>query len=103
MQYGYIGSMRAKSGHRDHVVSILLSDVDGLRAAGCTIYIVSRAADDEDIIWVNEVWQSKQHHDESLQLPATKDAIARAMPMLTGEFTGQELRVAGGLGLQPTA
>ena len=26
-------------------------------------------------------------------------AIALAMPMLTGEFTGQELAIAGGLGV----
>jgi hypothetical protein len=34
-----------------------------------------------------------------LQLPATRAAISRAMPMLTGEFTRQELTVIGGLGI----
>jgi quinol monooxygenase YgiN len=41
----------------------------------------------------------KEHHDASLQLPATKAAIGKAMPMLTGEFTRQELTVVGGLGV----
>ncbi|MGW3917210.1 hypothetical protein ACWEBX_37820 [Streptomyces sp. NPDC005070] len=50
-------------------------------------------------IWVTEVWQSKDHHDASLELPEANAAIGKAMPLLTGEFTRQELSVAGGLGL----
>lgn len=99
MAYGYIGSMRTKPGHRDDVVAILLGGVDSLRAAGCELYIVSLSDIDEDTIWVNEVWQSKEHHDASLQLPEAKAAISKVMPMLTGEFTSQELTVVGGLGL----
>jgi quinol monooxygenase YgiN len=99
MAYGYIGSMKTKSGHRDDVVSILLSGVESLRAAGCDLYIVSVSDSDDDTIWVTEVWQSKGHHDASLQLPEAKAAISKAMPMLTGEFTSQGLTVVGGLGL----
>ncbi len=99
MAYGYIGSMKTKSGYRDDVVSILLGGTDYLREAGCNLYIVS-IADDDDTIWVNEVWQTKEHHDASLQLPQTKAAISKAMPMLTGEFTSQELSVVGGLGME---
>jgi quinol monooxygenase YgiN len=99
MAYGYIGSMKTKSGHRDDVVSILLGGVGSLRAAGCDLYIVSLSDTDDDTIWVSEVWQSKEHHDASLQLPEAKAAIGKAMPMLTGEFTSQELTVIGGLGL----
>jgi quinol monooxygenase YgiN len=50
-------------------------------------------------IWVTEVWDSKQHHDDSLQLPETQAAIATVMPMLSGEFFSQEVEVAGGLGI----
>lgn len=97
MTYGYLATMRTKAGHRDDVVQILLSGVAGLRAAGCRFYVVGVSPDDPELIWVNEVWESKEHHDASLRLPETKAAIARAMPMLTGEFTGQELTIAGGL------
>jgi quinol monooxygenase YgiN len=45
------------------------------------------------------VWESKSHHDASLQLPETKAAITQAMPMLTGEFTGLEFTVQGGAGV----
>jgi quinol monooxygenase YgiN len=97
--YGYIGSMRVRSGQRDAVMEILLSGADGLRAAGCQVYAVGADPGDVDLVWVTEIWDSAGHHDASLQLPETKAAIARAMPMLTGEFTRQELAVAGGLGV----
>lgn len=96
--YGYLGSMRTRPGHRDEVVKILAASCDGLRSAGCELYLVGVDAEDPDLIWVTEMWQSKQHHDDSLQLPETKAAIATAMPMLTGEFDGHELEIVGGLG-----
>jgi quinol monooxygenase YgiN len=97
--YGYVGSMRTKDGQRDAVIEILLSGADGLRAAGCQVYTVCTAGDDDSVIWVTEVWDSAEQHDASLQLPETRAAIGRAMPMLTGEFTRQELSVVGGLGV----
>jgi quinol monooxygenase YgiN len=99
MTHGYIASMKTKPGYRDDVVSLLLSGADGLREAGCDLYIVSVSDADDVTIWVTEVWQTKEHHDASLQLPEVKAAVAKAMPMLTGEFTRQELSVVGGLGL----
>ena len=97
--YGYVGSMRVRHGHRDEVVKILLSGVDGLRAAGCDLYLVGVPEDDSTLICVTEVWRSKAHHDRSLTTPAAQAAIAAAMPLLTGEFTRQELTMVGGLGL----
>ena len=100
MLYGYIGSMKTVPGHRDDLVAILLGGADGLREAGCDLYVVSVSNTDDVTIWVSEVWQSKERHDASLRLPEARAAIGRAMPMLTGEFTSQELTVLGGLGVR---
>ncbi|WBB50335.1 antibiotic biosynthesis monooxygenase [Verrucosispora sp. WMMA2044] len=91
--------MKSTPGHRDEVVDILLRGVEGLRLIGCQLYVVSVSDTDDVTIWVSEVWESKEQHDASLQLPETRAAINKAMPMLTGEFTGQEVTVVGGLGL----
>ncbi|MGW7067292.1 putative quinol monooxygenase [Streptomyces sp. NPDC054855] len=99
MSYGCIVSMKARPGFRDDVMSLLLSAVDGLRTAGCDIYVVGASDEDDQTIWVTEVWKTKEHHDASLQLPEAKAAVTEAMPMLTGDFTKQEVAVAGGLGL----
>jgi quinol monooxygenase YgiN len=97
--YGYIGSMRTRPGKRDEVITHLLTSTDDLPATGCLSYVVSECRDDDDRIWVTEVWESAEHHAASLQLPETKAAIATVMPLLTGEFTRQETRVLGGLGV----
>ena len=97
--YGYVGSMRTKDGQRDAVIEILLSGAEGLRAAGCQVYAVCTAAGDDNVIWVTEVWDSAERHAASLELPQARAAIARAMPLLTGEFSRQELSVVGGLGV----
>jgi quinol monooxygenase YgiN len=99
MRYGYMGTMRVKPGHRDEVVATLVDGADELRAAGCDLYVVGTSDTDKDLIWVQEVWTSKEAHQASLQLPEVKAAIAKTIPLLTGEFTSQELDIAGGLGV----
>jgi quinol monooxygenase YgiN len=99
MAYGYIGTMRTTPGNRDQVAKILLSGAETLKSQGCSLYVVSTLDNDPDLIHVTEVWESKHHHDASLNLPETQAAIRQAMPMLTKEFTSQELTVLGGLGL----
>lgn len=103
LTYVRYGSMRTVSGRRDDVVEILLSGVNGLSKVGCHLYVVSVDESDPDVVWVYEMWESKQHHAASLQLPATREAIRAAMPMLTGEFSASETSGVGGLmGTDPT-
>ena len=99
MAYGYLGTMRTQPGLRDEVVRMLVDGADALTAVGCRLYVVSVSEDDPDCIWVNEVWESKEQHDASLQLPEVRAAIQATMPKLTGEFTSQQLHVVGGLGV----
>lgn len=99
MGYGYLGTMRTQPGRRDEVVQALVAGSEALTALGCRLYVVSVSADDPDCIWVNEVWETKEQHDASLQRPEVRAAIAETMPKLTGEFTSTELHVVGGLGV----
>ena len=99
MRFGMYARLVAKAGERDALTAILLRGVNGLRAHGCQLYVVSHAVDHADVVWVTEVWDSREAHAASLQLPETRAAIAEAMPLLTGEFESIELGVVGGLGL----
>jgi quinol monooxygenase YgiN len=101
MTYGYLASMKTRPGRRDEVVAILLSGVEGLRAAGCELYVISVSEAEEDTIWVTEAWRSKEDHDASLALAETRAAIEAAMPMLTGDRANREVTVVGGLGVEP--
>jgi len=97
--FGYLNAIKTRPGHREEVVAILLGAVEGLGEVGCRQYTVAVDPDDEVTIRVTEVWESEEAHRASLELPETKAAIARAMPLLSGEFETAATEVRGGLGL----
>lgn len=103
MHFGMYNRLVARPGERDALTAILLRGVDGLRAHGCHLYLVNHPPDNPDAVWVTEVWESREAHRASLQLPETRQAIAQAMPLLTGEFESIELDVVGGLGASDPA
>ncbi|MDP9395911.1 MAG: antibiotic biosynthesis monooxygenase [Actinomycetota bacterium] len=90
--------MRTQPGRRDEVVAILLEGTDRLAQHGCRQYVVGTGTADDVTVWVSELWDSREAHDASLQLPEVREAIGRAMPMLTGEFTSTDGPISGGLG-----
>ena len=91
--------MKTQPGKRDEVIAIMLGGVESLRSAGCLQYTVGASAVDDVTIWTCEVWGTKEQHDASLQLPAAREAVAQAMPLIAGDFTRIETDVHGGLGL----
>lgn len=95
--YGLIGSFTAAPGSRADLAALLLGGVDDM--PGCCSYVVAEDPSDEDTLWVTEVWDSPEAHRASLDLPAVKDAIARAMPLIASFGEHRELRVLGGHGL----
>ncbi len=100
-KYGLIGKLKAVAGKGNELASILLEASRELSAsAGCHLYVVSQDAEDETLIWIQEVWNSKQDHDESLTLPKVRGLIAQALPLLEGRpEAGIHLNVLGGNGL----
>ena len=59
---------------------------------------VSHSPDDADTVWVTEVWDSKEDHDNSLSVAGVRELIGKAIPILDGPpQKGQELNVIGGL------
>lgn len=80
--YGLIGKMIATPGERDALIAILLENVSGM--PGCLSYIVAKDPADADAIWITEVWDSAESHKASLSLPAVRDAITRARPLIAG-------------------
>jgi quinol monooxygenase YgiN len=98
--YGLIGQITAKVGRRDKLIEILLKGVAGM--PGCLSYIVSKDLENDDVIWVTEVWDSKQSHQASLSLPSVKEAISQGRPLI--EEFGKQVAVepVGGHGLEST-
>lgn len=95
--YGLIGKLKAVSGRRDELISILLAGVSGM--PGCLSYVVATDLSDPDALWVTEVWDSQESHRASLSLPSVQDAIARGKPLIAGFGERYETEPVGGHGL----
>ena len=54
--FGQINRITAVAGKRDEVIGLVMSGSD--KMPGCCSYIVARDADNVDVIWVTEVWDS---------------------------------------------
>ena len=95
--YGMIGKMTAKAGQRDALAAILLEGTAAM--PGCLSYVVATDPGDADVLWITEVWESKDAHAGSLALPAVRAAIAKGRPMIAGMQTIAESAPLGGAGL----
>jgi len=69
-------------GQRGAVAAILAESTADM--PGCRSYIIATDPSDENAIWITEVWDNEASHKASLSLPAVKNAIARARPMIAG-------------------
>ena len=59
---------------------------------GNLAYLIAEDAEDPASIWITEVWESKDAHAASLQLPQVQEAIGSARPLITGFGTRVETR-----------
>lgn len=95
MTYANVGSLGATPGHRDQLIAILTRPSADLADAGCLLYEVGAHDDHPDTVFVVELWTSAEAHQASLQLPGVQAAIAEAMPLLSGQMSGQGFEVKG--------
>ena len=80
--YGLIAKMKVAEGKRDDMISVLLESTANM--PGCLSYVIAKDATDPNAIWVTEAWDSQACHDASLSLPAVKNAIVKAKPLVVG-------------------
>jgi quinol monooxygenase YgiN len=95
--YGLIGKATCVPGKRDELIGILLEGVASM--PGCLSYVVARDPTDADAIWITEVWDSKESHAASLQLPSVRAAIKRGRPLIAGFGAQTITEPVGGHGL----
>jgi quinol monooxygenase YgiN/ketosteroid isomerase-like protein len=99
--YGLIGKFTATPGGRDALAAILLEGTTGM--PGCLSYVVANDPGDPDSLWITEVWDSKESHGASLQLPSVQAAIAKGRPLIARIGERVETAPLGGVGLPAAA
>ncbi|MFC0426678.1 putative quinol monooxygenase [Chryseobacterium scophthalmum] len=97
-QYLLHGKLTAKAGQRNELANILLKASELVSTAkGCKLYAISKDENDTNAVYVTEIWDSKEDHDNSLKVEEVRELIMSAMPILDGQPTkGQELEILGG-------
>ncbi|WP_439559390.1 putative quinol monooxygenase [Dyadobacter sp.] len=95
------GKLTAKPGHADELAGILLEASELVSdAKGCKLYVIGKDAAELNAVYVTEIWDSKEDHDNSLKHDQVRALISRAMPILDGAPSkGQELEILGGAGV----
>lgn len=96
--YGLINRLEAVPGKRDELIALLS---DGMEAMpGCLSYVVATEPNAPDVIWVTEVWESEDEHEQALGLPAVQEAIEKGRPLLHGKGEQTRIEPVAGLGLE---
>lgn len=92
--------MVAVPGSGDELATNLLKVAEGMRSApGCELYIVNRTPDDEDAVWVTEVWADEESSDAALNRDLGEAGLGSVLPLLAGPPEFIELVPLGGPGL----
>jgi quinol monooxygenase YgiN len=98
--YGMQGRIVAQPGRGDELAAILREAAAALEGnPDCLLYVVSRALDDADSVWVTEAWADRDAHAASLQDPGARALIERARPIIAAFADRAEFRPEGGKGL----
>lgn len=95
------GKLVAKQGHREELAAILIEASRLVATAkGCRLYAVGLDNNDPDSVFITEIWDSKDDHDNSLKVEGVREPIMKAMPLLDRPPTkGQEIEILGGAGI----
>ncbi|SFP34101.1 putative quinol monooxygenase [Salibacterium halotolerans] len=89
-RFGLCNTFRAVEGKRDTLADLLLeASKEMKKLEECELYIINSADDDPDVLYVYEVWSSKEAHQASLSMEVSQTLIEKARPILAGvEKTG---------------
>jgi len=92
--------MMAREGQGDRLADTLLKVADGMRdAPGCELYVINTSADEDDVVWVTEVWADEEASDRALNGELGEVGIGDVLELLAGPPELVELTPLGGTGL----
>ena len=78
--------MQVVPGQRDALGALLVEGIAGM--PGYLSGVMAQDPDDENALWITEVWDSEASHRASLSLPAVQQVIQNGRPLITG-FAGR--------------
>lgn len=95
--YAVNGKLVAQKDKGNELLDYLLVAAKEMeKVENCFCYIVGMNKDELDSVYVYEVWENKQAHQDSLKLHAVKQLITQAMPIIKDMESFPSLEIYGG-------
>lgn len=97
-KFAMFGKLTAHPGKREELAKMMLESQETLSGMdGCIYYILHEAEEDPDLLWITELWESREAHAASLQNEQVRELIGRCMPLIA-EAGGIKVKPIGGVG-----
>jgi len=100
-RFALCGKMAAHAGKRDALTAVMKEALSGVsKVPGCLLYLVFEDLEDENCLWITEIWTSKEAHDSSLKDPSVLRTISMAREYLDfSRMTQAKLNPLFGVGM----
>jgi quinol monooxygenase YgiN len=99
MRYGLYGKLTAKPGERDKLVAVLLQAANLLKDNPDCLHYIVNTTEEPDVIWVTEIWASKEAHAASLEFAQVRNLIRQGLPLIAATPESITTTPLGGKGL----
>lgn len=92
--------LRGRAGKRDELVAKFLEVVDMQRDnPACELMLVSSSPEEDDVVFLTEVWTSAEDHERARQSPEVQAWAAQMPSLVAGPPETTPLVIEGGMGL----
>jgi quinol monooxygenase YgiN len=99
-RYAQHAKMMVKSGKRDEVIQRLNEVIEILkRTPGCIYYLIG-TTEEPDVIWISELWDSKEAKDALGRSPETAKTMQELMPFVESVTDQAITTIVGGFGIE---
>lgn len=96
-RFSVSGKLVAKDGKGKELLSYLLEAAKEMeKVENCYCYIVGINETEPDSVYVYEVWENKDAHHASLNIPVFRNLIVKAKPIIRDMKSYPELTIVGG-------
>lgn len=96
MKYALINKITTKPNKRDKIVKLLLEISDIITTSNDVLhYVISEDTTSPDVIWIEEMWISKESHAHAHLLPEATLLVQQAMHLIDGLPEQNEVRGVG--------
>jgi quinol monooxygenase YgiN len=92
--------LRARAGKRDELVAKFLEAADMQRDnPACQLMLVSSSPEEDDVVFLTEVWTSAEEHERARQSSEVQAWAAQMPSLVAGPPESTPLVIEGGKGL----